>query len=111
MDDFPTDDVPPRLPSALRPSPRDGGRAMIFANAVSLSLAALLILWAVRSDPDWFDRHVLPNYCPRAASTLVFESCARWGAAFLALFLALVLRPKLGTWAAGPRGPGARQMA
>jgi lysophospholipase L1-like esterase len=84
---------------------------MLFVNAISLSLAALLILWAVRSDPDWFDRHVLPNYCPRATSTLVFEACARWGAALLALFVALVLRPKIATWAAGPRGPGARRMA
>jgi len=102
--------VPLRLPSALRPSSR-GGWAMLCANAMSLSLAAVLGIWAIRSDPDWFDRHVLPNYCPRATSTLVYEACARWGAALSALIAALVVRPRLATWAAGPRGPGARQMA
>jgi hypothetical protein len=49
----------------------------------------------------------LPNYCPRAASTLVYETCARWGAALSAAFVALVVRPKLARWLAQPRGRAA----
>jgi len=74
-------------------------------NVISLSLGAALLTWAIRADADWFDRHVLPTYCPRAPSTLVFETCARWSAAFAAALVVLFVRPKLGRWAARRERP------
>jgi len=97
--------VPLSFPSALRPTPTDRGSVVFWVNVISLSLGAALLTWAIRADADWFDRHVLPTYCPRAPSTLVFETCARWSAAFAAALVVLFVRPKLGRWAARRERP------
>jgi hypothetical protein len=54
-----------------------------------------MLVWAFGSDAAWFDRHVLPNYCPLSTSTPAFETAARWAAAALGGAVVLFVRPRL----------------
>ncbi len=70
--------------------------------AIALLPAGIVIAWALRADEAWFDHHVLPNYCPCARSTLLWETVSRWGAVVAAIAWAALVRPKLVDWFGRP---------
>jgi hypothetical protein len=86
-------------------APVAGKSAPIFANFATAAPSLALIVWAFRASPDWFDSHVLQNYCPLEPSTLTLETAARWTAVAIALVLATVVRSAFARWSARPRGP------
>jgi len=90
---------------------RDRGAARFFLHALAAAPGAALLAWAFRSSALWFDRHVLPNYCPCAGSTLALESLARWGATFAGIAWILFFRAWIVSWLARRPGGDARRLA
>jgi hypothetical protein len=74
---------------------RGRSAAFYLTNLLSIATAAALALWAVGSNPAWFERHVLPNHCPCARTTIVYETLARFAAVALGLALVVWIRPRL----------------
>lgn len=111
--DFPTSHIATvsLRSDSLSPAPADRSAVGGLANVLAFACGMALIVWALWSNAGWFDRHVLPNYCPRSASTLAYETIARWTAAALGAFVVLVVRPKLVRMFRRPRGRGFWRMA
>jgi len=74
---------------------RPGAPLVFLLHTIVVLPAAALVVWALSVDSVWFDRHVLPNYCPRASSTLVLEKVARWTALAAGLAWTAFARPKI----------------
>ena len=75
-------------------------KARLASEGAVVVAAGLLALWAASADVSWFERHVAPRYCIDLP-TWPWHA-ARAAAVALALFLALVVRSRLGravaTW-------------
>ncbi len=69
------------------------------AQAVVVLLAALLVFWAWRADPAWFERHVYPGYCAVSRGHTVWPTVLRILALLVAAALVLFARPRLASWA------------
>jgi lysophospholipase L1-like esterase len=80
------------------------------AAATLISLGIGLVVGALRSNPAWFDRHVLENYCPCAPSTLAYETVLRIVLGIFGLVLVAV-PPRLVKWMAARRRIGPSRMA
>jgi hypothetical protein len=80
-------------------------------NLVTGAAGLAFVAWAVGSNPAWFDRHVLPNYCPRHAWTRGLETASRWALACAGVFVLVVVRPRLAGRVAEAEGGAWRRIA
>ena len=60
------------------------------------SVGAMLFLWAIVADQEWFDRHFLPAFFVSRQSYVIGESIGRAAAAAIGLALLFVVRPRAG---------------
>lgn len=73
---------------------RRAGEVVVIIGAIAL----VGLAW--HADAPWFERHVLVGYCATSRVGLALSPAARASAVVAALLLGLVVRPRLGRWAA-----------
>jgi hypothetical protein len=74
----------------------------IVVEALVALLGLWLVVWGFRVDRSWFETHTLWRYCAIDPAELRRASVERWMVGCTGTVLALVVRPKLGRWAARP---------
>jgi len=64
------------------------------------SMGAVLVVWAIVANQQWFDSHFLPAFFVSRRFYVLFESIGRIGAAVLGVMTVLVARPRVGRFVA-----------
>ncbi|HEV8345557.1 MAG TPA: hypothetical protein VGQ16_03225 [Vicinamibacterales bacterium] len=86
--------------TAMREARRHERVPRVIAETVVALLGAALVLCAVAANQPWLDRHFLPSYFLPRRWYVLLETCIRVAIAVLGVWLALVVRPRAGRFAA-----------
>jgi hypothetical protein len=68
------------------------------ARAIAIAAGGSLVVWAVRADARWFDRHFFAHYCAVSHAALTYEVLARVVAALSGIVVVWWVPHRLGPW-------------